>query len=88
MAGLTVAQISEFSIILIALGISTGHLGNDILSIVVTIGLITIIGSTYMIMYSDQLYKTFKPILKKFEKKVGRKELVEQKNAEGEIIVF
>jgi predicted Kef-type K+ transport protein len=43
MAGLTVAQISEFSIILVALGVSSGHLNKDILSIVVTIGLITII---------------------------------------------
>jgi len=88
MAGLTVAQISEFSIILIALGISTWHIGNDILSIVVTIGLITIIGSTYMIMYSDKLYTIFKPFLKTFEKKVGRKELVQKTNPEGEIIVF
>ena len=70
MAGLTVAQISEFSIILIALGIKTGHLNSDILSIVVTIGLTTIIGSTYMIMYSDTLYKFFKPYLKRFEKKI------------------
>lgn len=88
MAGLTVAQISEFSIILVALGVSSGHLNKDILSIVVTIGLITIIWSTYMIMYSDRLYKIFKPLLKTFEKKVDRQETVPSTNTNWEIIVF
>jgi predicted Kef-type K+ transport protein len=88
MAGLTVAQISEFSIILVALGVTSGHLSKDILSIVVTIGLITIIGSTYMIMYSDKLYKILKPFLKRFEKKIGRHDSLKSVNANGEIIVF
>jgi len=56
MAGLTVAQISEFSLILITLGVKAGHLSNEILSFVTVIGLITIAGSTYMIMYSEKLY--------------------------------
>lgn len=69
MAGLTVAQISEFSLILIALGISVGHLSNEILSMVTTIGLITIAGSTYMILYSNKLYSILSPYLSIFEKK-------------------
>ncbi|MEM4625413.1 MAG: cation:proton antiporter, partial [Candidatus Pacearchaeota archaeon] len=44
MAGLTVAQISEFSLILIALGVKVGHLTKDILSLVTVVGLITIAG--------------------------------------------
>ncbi len=88
MAGLTVAQISEFSIILVALGVSSGHLNKDILSIVVTIWLITIMGSAYMIMYSEKLYKLFKPLLKRFEKKIGRHDSLKSVNANGEIIVF
>lgn len=42
LAGLTVAQISEFSLILIALGIKMGHINPDILSFVTVTGLITI----------------------------------------------
>ncbi len=42
LAGLTVAQISEFSLILIALGIKMGHISSDILSLVTIVGLITI----------------------------------------------
>lgn len=90
MAWLTVAQISEFSIILIALWIKTWHLSSDILSIVVTIWLITIVGSTYMIMYSDQLYKIFKKSLKRFEKKVGAHGIKNDSKVQSdwEIIVF
>lgn len=69
MAGLTVAQISEFSLILIALGVKNGSLSQDILSFVTIIGLITIAGSTYMILYSDQIYKRINRILKIFERK-------------------
>ncbi|MFH1365575.1 MAG: cation:proton antiporter [archaeon] len=68
LAGLTVAQISEFSLILIALGIRVGHLSNEILSIVTTVGLITIAGSTYMILYSEKLYNVLSPYLNIFER--------------------
>ena len=88
MAWLTVAQISEFSIILVALWISTWHLSNEILWIVVTIWLITIVGSTYMIMYSEKLYKIFKKQLKKFEKKIDKKLFETKEQKEWEIIVF
>ncbi len=69
LAGLTVAQISEFSLILIALGMSVGHLSQEILSVVTTVGLITITGSTYMIIYSNKLYPLLSPCLSIFEKK-------------------
>ena len=54
-AGFTVAQISEFSLILTALGVTVGHLTNEILSLVTIVGLITISGSTYLILYSDKI---------------------------------
>ena len=69
MAGLTVAQISEFSLILIALGYKVGHLSNEILSFVTIIGLITIAGSTYMMIYSDRIYPVISKYLSVFEKK-------------------
>src|SRR3989344_8688316 len=70
--GLITAQISEFSIILIALGVSLGHLSNEILSLVTVIGLITIAGSSYLITHSSSLYNFFSPYLNIFERK-GRK---------------
>ncbi len=53
LAGLTVAQISEFSLILAALGVSLGHIENEIVGLVTLVGLITIGLSTYLILYSQ-----------------------------------
>lgn len=89
LAGLTVAQISEFSFIVIAMGVSVGHLSNEILSIVTTVGLITFAGSTYMIMYSHKIYPKISNYLKIFEKR-GRKvdEHKYHKSDNHDIILF
>ncbi len=69
MAGLTVAQISEFSLIFIAMGVSLGHIDQDALGLVTMVGLVTIAASTYMITYSHQLYRLVEPLLAVFERK-------------------
>ena len=73
-AGLTVAQISEFSLILIALGVRIGHLNSEILSLVTIIGLITIAGSTYLILYSERIYPYVSRYLSIFERKSIKRE--------------
>lgn len=69
LTGLSVAQISEFSIIFVALGVSVGHITQEILSMVTLIGLITIAGSSYMILNSKKLYDLLSKYLDIFEKK-------------------
>ncbi len=69
LAGLTVAQISEFSLILVALGVKVGHLSAEILSMVTVIGLITMTGSTYFIIYSNRIYPLISKYLSVFERK-------------------
>lgn len=81
LVGLAVAQVSEFSFIMIALGVKVGHLSHDILSYITIVGLITIAGSTYMILYSEKLYEFLRPSLSIFEKK-GKK--VDAKKAKQE----
>ena len=68
LAGLTVAQISEFSLILTAMGVSLGHVGQDTLALVTLVGMVTIGLSTYMIMYSGWLYERLSPWLTIFER--------------------
>ena len=89
LAGLTVAQISEFSLILIALGVSVGHLTNEILSFVTIIGLITIAGSSYMIIYANKIYSHLSRYLGIFERK-GKKvdEHIYHKDGIYSIILF
>lgn len=81
LAGLTVAQISEFSLILVALGYALGHLSADIVSIVSAVGIITIAISTYMITYNEKLSLYLAPYLKIFErKKIYEAKLAHHKN--------
>ncbi|MDZ7652495.1 MAG: cation:proton antiporter [Burkholderiaceae bacterium] len=68
LAGLTVAQVSEFSIVFVAMGISLGHVASDALGLVTLVGLITITTSTYMILYSEPLYRRLEPWLGVFER--------------------
>lgn len=70
MVWFTVAQISEFSFILMALWLAIWHITNvDIVSMVTIVGLITIAGSSYYFTYSDLIYAKFWKFLKIFEKK-------------------
>jgi Kef-type K+ transport system membrane component KefB len=69
LAGLTVAQISEFSLIFVAMGVALGHIQNDALGLVTLVGLIPIAVSNYMITYSHQLYRICEPLLGVFERK-------------------
>ena len=68
LAGLTVAQISEFSLILMALGLSLGHITSRSVGLVTVVGLITIGVSTYMILYSIPLFNRLSPLLSIFER--------------------
>ena len=67
LAGLTVAQISEFSLIFMAMGVTLGHVTTEALGLVTLVGLITIAASTYMITYSHQLYGLAEPLLRVFQ---------------------
>jgi len=69
LAGLTVAQISEFSLIFMAMGVELGYVGTDALGLVTLVGLITIAMSTYMITYSHTLYGWIAPMLGVFERR-------------------
>ena len=74
-AGLTVAQISEFSLILVLLGLKLGHINQQVVSLVTLVGLVTIAVSSYLILYSDRLYTYFAGYLSIFERKKTIKEV-------------
>ncbi len=69
LAGLTVAQISEFSLILALLVEKAGYLTSQEVSMITLVGIITITASTYMILGGNKIYNKLEPILKKFERK-------------------
>jgi Kef-type K+ transport system membrane component KefB len=84
--GMTVAQISEFSLIMVALGVALGHVPQSVLSLVTLVGLITIFGSTYLVLYTDQIYKVLAPYLGIFERSDARETRI--KKHKPEIVLF
>jgi len=89
LAGLTVAQISEFSLILGALGLSLGHIDADTMGLITLVGLITISASTYMILYSHPIYEWISPWLGLFERKQAyREESADLDAEEGDVDVI
>lgn len=92
MTGLTLAQISEFSIIFVAMSISLGQVGPETLGLVTLVGLVTITLSTYMILYSQPLYEQLVPWLSVFERGDPFRERAVEKGRrtgeEAEVIIF
>ncbi len=72
LTGLTASQISEFSFILISLGVTIGHISGEILSMMTIIGLTTMILSAYTIRHGKFLYERLSDKLNILERK-GRK---------------
>ncbi len=67
--GLTVAQISEFSLIVMYMARRAEFVDDTLVSIVTLVGIITFTLSTYGILYSDSIYKPLKKYLGVFERK-------------------
>ena len=51
------------------MGLSVGHINEDVVGLITLVGLITIGLSTYLILYSHQIYDVISPALRVFQKK-------------------
>ena len=66
--GVALAQISEFSLILIALGFALGQVDSAVLSLVTLVAVFTITISSYFILYTDRLYSKMQGFMHLFER--------------------
>lgn len=85
-SGMMAAQISEFSLILVALGVSLGQVLPQTLTTVTLVGLVTIFISSYLILYSDLLYRYLAPYLRIFER-AGAAERTTRKHTYSAILI-
>ncbi|MEY3020179.1 MAG: hypothetical protein RLZZ272_1163 [Actinomycetota bacterium] len=72
-AGVTLGQVSEFSLILAALGVSSGQIGGEVAAIVTGVALLTIAISTQTIQRSDRLVARTAPLLHALERRSLRR---------------
>jgi Kef-type K+ transport system membrane component KefB len=75
LTGTTLAQISEFSLIVLGIGVASGHVGGELLNTMILTMIITILLSSYMIIYSTRFYSIMTPVLGFFQKKNAKKEI-------------
>lgn len=68
LASVTVAQIFEFSFIVMAMGRTLGHVGEREMSLITAVGVITVIASSYLISNSNKIYPKIAKFLRNFQK--------------------
>jgi Kef-type K+ transport system membrane component KefB len=90
---LSLSQISEFSLILVSLGLSLGHIPKTILELITLVALITMGVSCYMIIYAHKIYSYLSPYLNIFQREIKHPEEtmgdIEKANfAEIDVILF
>jgi len=73
LTSLNLANISEFSLVIAALGLAAGHISGDILSIIIFTFVITSIFAPYMIKYNQQIQPKITSIFEKFGLRDRRK---------------
>jgi Kef-type K+ transport system membrane component KefB len=83
---LAVAQISEFSLVLLLLANKSGQVSDEVLSMMTVVGLITIAVSSYMILYDEKLYLVLERYLSIFERKKTKSD--RQKRQDNEMLLF
>ena len=89
MASVTVAQISEFSFILMAMGLTLGHLTETHIALVIVVGVITMTVSTYMILGSNKIFAFLKKYLSIFERANTHEEaLLEEKEFSDHVVLM
>lgn len=89
LASVTVAQISEFSFILIAMGLFLGHVSETEVAVVILVGAITMTVSTYLILGSDKIFLKLKNFLSVFERKNTHEQaLLEEKIYSDHIVLL
>ncbi|MBI4451264.1 cation:proton antiporter [Candidatus Woesearchaeota archaeon] len=68
LSGLAVAQVSEFSLILVLEGARLGHIPRDMVSLIAIVLLLSFTASTYLILHGSKIYLGLAGFLKPFER--------------------
>lgn len=68
MVGLTLAQVSEFSLIIMFLGLKQGIIPENVVSVITLTAFITIATSSYLLVYATKIYRQVGKYFKLFER--------------------
>ena len=89
LTSISLAQISEFSLIIVAQGLLLGHVSQEIFSLTILLAIITLIFTTYFVKFENRIYDNISKYLDVFDKFSENKEGLEYmpQNKSAEIIL-
>jgi len=70
------------------MGLKLGHLSEGIVALITAVGIITILTSTYMIIYADKIFKVMSPYLSIFERRKTKENGFSEKEFNKPIILI
>lgn len=79
LTAITSSQLSEFSLIVAAVGLKLGHLTESVVALVTAVGVITIVISTYIIVHGERIFRAFAGFLRLFERRQTKEDNLEEK---------
>jgi len=82
LSGITLAQVSEFSLIVLFLGNKLGHVPQEAISLITIVAIVTFISSNYMIFHGNGLYRSLEKYIKFFERKKTHQEKIDGHDGE------
>jgi Kef-type K+ transport system membrane component KefB len=88
LVGTIVAQISEFSFIMLGAGVAAGLVNPSALTVAALVGLVTFAVCTYLVKYNEQLYDYARPYLRWLEPQRMRHEERTKRHAKPQVILF
>jgi len=68
LTSISLAQVSEFSLIIVAQGLLLGHVSKSIFTLTILVAIITMVITSYFIKFDSNIYSKFKRILKPFDR--------------------
>lgn len=88
MSGMSLAQISEFSLIILFLALSSNLINNQVVEVVTLTMLVTIVVSSYNLVFAHKIYRVIEKYLRPFEVTKRNKEFVNSRQKEDHIVLI
>jgi Kef-type K+ transport system membrane component KefB len=76
LTGISLSQVSEFSLVLVFMGEKLGHLNKDIVSLITLVGIVGFVSSTYLVIASNKIYKKIGHYFSFLERKQSKAEQI------------
>jgi Kef-type K+ transport system membrane component KefB len=88
MVGITMGQISEFSLVLMSLAYKLGQVDATIVGITTLVGIITMVGSSYVMTNAEKIYRKISRFLSGLETAQSRKLVPDAEKMEHHVVLF